>query len=294
MMETIAIVGVGLIGGSLARCVRERGLASRIIGLGRGTENLRKAVELGVVDTAETDFARGIGDADLVVLATPVRSLVGLLGRTAALVRPGAVVTDVGSVKGPILREAAERFPPPCRFVGGHPVAGTEHSGVEASFAALFENRRCILTPTADTDPEALQLVSALWRAAGSEVVFLDADLHDRIMGFVSHLPHLIAYALVNTVRDSEERQGNLLDFTAGGFRDFTRIASSLPEMWRDICLLNREVLLEAIGSFSRTLAALRDRIASGDGTALEESFRLARDLRGRLLEAGIDKPAGV
>jgi len=285
MIQTLAIVGVGLIGGSLARCVKERGLAARIVGLGRGERNLRRALELGVIDVMETDLARGVSDADVVVLATPVTNLAAMLARTAALVRPGAVVTDVGSVKVPIVREAESRFPRPCRFVGGHPVAGTEHSGVEASFAGLFQNRKCILTPTERTDPQATRTVADLWRAVGSQVVTLDADVHDRVMGFVSHLPHLVAYALVNTIRDAESREGNLLDFTAGGFRDFTRIASSHPEMWRDICVMNRDALLEALQAFSRTIEELRRLVSARNGEGLEESFRQARQLRDCLPE---------
>lgn len=285
MFETLAVVGVGLIGGSLARAAKSKGLVSRVVGMGRGEENLVKALELGVIDVMERDPIRGLKEADLVVLATPVNSLTDILGSVAPHVRADAVITDVGSVKGPVVQEAEKHFPRPIRFVGGHPIAGTEHSGVEASFATLFENRKCILTPTDNTDPRAVEAIERFWKAVGSEVITMDLDRHDRVLGFVSHLPHIVAYALVNTVVAAEEKQGELLDFSAGGFRDFTRIASSHPEMWRDICLMNRSALLESIRAFSSTLEALSDLITSGDGNGLEKQFQRSRSTRALMLE---------
>jgi len=280
MFEKTVIVGVGLIGGSLARVLREKRLSSSVVGVGRGAENLRQALELGVVDAVASDLASAIRDADLVVLATPVGGLPDLLAAVADGIRPDAVVTDVGSVKKPVVRAAEARLPRPLRFVGGHPVAGTEHSGAAASFSTLFVRRRCILTPAEGTDPEALASVKALWEAAGSEVVLMDVDTHDRIMGFVSHLPHVIAYALVHTVGRAEPGGETLLPFTAGGFRDFTRIASSHPEMWRDICLGNRDAILEALDAFESAFREFREMIAAGKGEALERRFQESRRIR--------------
>jgi prephenate dehydrogenase len=280
LFESMAVVGVGLIGGSLARAARERGLVSRIIGLGRGQKNLRRALELGVIDVAETDWDRGIRGAELVVLATPVESIVELLPRVGPLCGDETVLTDVGSVKGAIVEEAEGILPNPGLFVGGHPIAGTEHSGVEASFPSLFTDRKTILTPTGRTDPGALDRVRRLWEAVGSTVVLMETDQHDKVMAYVSHLPHMVAYALVHTVYSEDQRQGNLARFSAGGFLDFTRIASSHPEMWRDICLMNRESLLEAIESFALTLETFKALISEKDAKGLEEHFDRCRRTR--------------
>jgi prephenate dehydrogenase len=281
----MVVVGVGLIGGSLARAAREGGLVSRIIGVGRGEENLRRALDLGVVDAMETDWAKALRGAELVVLATPVESIVQLLPKIASLCGERALVTDVGSVKGSIVREAEGILASPGRFVGGHPIAGTENSGVAASFSSLFRDRKTILTPTKRTDPEAVERVRHLWEAVGSDVVLMDVDDHDRVMGFVSHLPHIVAYALVHTVYSEDKKEGNLARFSAGGFLDFTRIASSHPEMWRDICLMNREALLEAIASYAHTLKELEAMVSAGDGKGLEEHFARCKETRAGLLK---------
>jgi len=295
LFKTIAIVGVGLIGGSLARAARERGLVSSVIGLGRGEQNLRRALELGVIDVLEKDLERGIRKADLVVLATPVCTLPELLLKIAPFRKPESFVTDVGSVKAPILREADQIFQAPSPFVGGHPIAGTEHSGVEASFASLFEQRRCILTPGASTDPRALESVRRLWEAVGSEVVTMDAERHDQIMGFISHLPHMVAYGLVHSVRHAEEKGDDLSSFSAGGFGDFTRIASSHPEMWRDICLMNGDAILEAMGAFEKSFREIRQLILEKDGQGLEKVFRQSRQTRAKLLkEQTSSEPAPI
>jgi prephenate dehydrogenase len=281
----MAVVGVGLIGGSLARAARERGLVSRVIGLGRGEENLRRALELGVIDVMETDWSKGIPEAELVVLAIPVEAMVQVLPKIASLCGDQSVVTDVGSVKGSIVEEAERILPAPGRFVGGHPIAGTENSGVEASFASLFTDRKTILTPTGRTDPKALDKVRHLWEAVGSTVILMDMDRHDRVMGFVSHLPHIVAYALVHTVYSVDQREGNLAGFSAGGFLDFTRIASSHPEMWRDICLMNRDALMEAVESFSLTLDRFKALISEKDGQGLADHFSQCRRIRADLLK---------
>ncbi len=285
LFRTAAVIGVGLIGGSLARAARAQGLVSRFVGLGRGEENLRKALDLGVIDTMETDWEKGLRDADLVVLATPVETIVDLFPRIAALCRKDAVVTDVGSVKGAIVEAGERTLPEPGRFVGGHPIAGTENSGVEASFPSLFTDRKTILTPTEATDPGALDRVRRLWEGVGSHVVVMDTGHHDRVMGYVSHLPHIVAYALVHTICREDQPEGNLARFSAGGFLDFTRIASSHPEMWRDICVMNREALLAAVDSFARTLDRFRELIAAEDGKGLEEHFVECRRVRAGLLK---------
>jgi prephenate dehydrogenase len=281
----MAVVGVGLIGGSLARVCKEKGLVSRVVGLGRGQANLRKALELGVIDVLETDWRKGIRGAELVVLATPVEGIVELLPRIAPLCGDETLLTDVGSVKGAIVEAAERALPRPGLFVGGHPIAGTENSGVEASFASLFTDRKTILTPTERTDPKALRRVRRLWEKAGANVVLMDRQDHDRVMGFVSHLPHIVAYALVHTVYREDRKGGNLAGFSAGGFLDFTRIASSHPEMWRDICRMNRDALLEAVDSFSRTLDEFRTMISAKNGTGLEHHFDQCRRARADLLK---------
>ncbi len=285
LFETMTVVGVGLIGGSLARAARESGLVSTIVGLGRGRENLRKALDLGVIDRMETDWGRGVRDAELVVLATPVESIVQLFSKIGPLCGNDTIVTDVGSVKGPIVEAAEKVLPSPERFVGGHPVAGTEHSGAEAGFASLFVDRTTILTPTDRTEPESLERLRLLWEGVGSKVAVMDAQRHDRVMGFVSHLPHIVAYSLVHTVYSEEEREGNVAKFSAGGFLDFTRIASSHPEMWRDICLMNRGAVLEAVDAFALTLDRFKAMISAKDGKGLEEHFDRCRRTRAALLK---------
>lgn len=284
LFGTVAIVGVGLIGGSLARAAKQKNLFGSIIGLGRGRANLLRALELGVIDAIEDRLEEAARMADLVVLATPVSALPGLLARVATSRKPGSIVTDVGSVKGPLVAAAKTLFQEPSPFVAGHPVAGTEHSGVDASFPSLFEGRTCILTPDAGTDPSALNAVRTLWESVGSRVVFMDPGHHDLVMGYVSHLPHMVAYGLVRTIQKAERDGSELSAFSAGGFRDFTRIASSDPEMWRDICLLNREPILESLAAFRDSLRELVHLIDRGDGPGLEEIFRQSRQTRAKIL----------
>jgi prephenate dehydrogenase len=283
----LAIVGVGLIGGSLARAVRERALVSRITGIGRGEKSIQKALELGVIDEMTTDVSQGVASADLIVLAAPVESIVSLLREITHSIKPGAIVTDVGSVKGPIVREADRLFQVPSPFVGGHPIAGTENSGVEASFSTLFQKRKCILTPTTETDMQALEKVKLLWTEVGSEVICMDVDEHDKIMGIISHLPHIVAYALVNTVDRIDPKGDTIYRFSAGGFKDFTRIASSHPEMWRDICLMNRDAILEAVEAFTATLYELKEMVKNTDGEGLERAFENSRRVRAWSIQQG-------
>ncbi|HTP66259.1 MAG TPA: prephenate dehydrogenase/arogenate dehydrogenase family protein, partial [Geobacteraceae bacterium] len=224
LINRLAIVGVGLIGGSLARALREKGEVGEIVGIGRGEANLQKAVELGVIDSWATDPCEGVRGADLVFLATPVCSIAAIVERIAPVLAPGCIVTDGGSVKEGIVAPCERLMAPGTFFIGGHPIAGTEHSGVEASFATLYEGRRCILTPTERTDGEALRKVTRMWETAGSEVVMMDVLKHDRVVGAISHLPHMVAYSLVNAVEGYDRFEDGILKYSAGGFRDFTRI----------------------------------------------------------------------
>lgn len=282
--DTVAVIGVGLIGGSLAMVMRQRGLAARIVGVGRGQANLDAALRLGVVDSATRDLAEGVRDADLVVVATPVLKIADTVRRAAPSLKPGCIVTDAGSVKAAIIDEIEPVMPEGVSFVPGHPIAGTENSGVEAAFPALYQDRVCILTPTERTDRAAVEAVRRLWEEAGSRVVIMDPALHDRVLAAVSHLPHMIAYTLVNTVADLEDSGTDALSFSAGGFKDFTRIASSSPEMWADICALNRDRIVEMIGLFQDRLAELKGHIEKADVDALNVDFSRAKMVRDSLL----------
>jgi len=281
LVKRLTVIGVGLIGGSLVRALREKGAVGEVIGVGRGEANLKRGVELGVLDSYTTDPTEGVKGADLVFLSTPVCSIPALVERIAPHLAPGCVVTDGGSVKESIVTACEPLMPEGTHFIGGHPIAGTEHSGVEASFATLYQGKRCIITPTGNSNGEALAKVVKIWELAGSSVTLMDPVRHDRVVAAISHLPHMVAYSLVNAVEGYEKTAGDLLCFSAGGFRDFTRIASSDPAMWRDIALTNRDAVLEMMDFFATTLGELRTLVAAGDGAGLEQFFlnsKLARD----------------
>ena len=266
----VALIGIGLINGSLALVMRRAGLADEIVACARTEETLAKARALGLADRTTTVPREAVAGADLVVLGTPV----GACGAVAEAMAPGlerhAIVSDVGSLKAEVIRAVVPHLPEPSRFVAAHPVAGTEHSGPEAAFATLFERRHCILTPIEDTDPQALRVVAGLWRAAGCMVDTMTPEHHDRVLAITSHLPHLIAYTIVATVADLEHHlQAEVLRYAAGGFTDFTRIAASDPVMWRDVFLHNREAVLEMLGRFTEDLAALQRAIRWGEGDKL-------------------------
>jgi prephenate dehydrogenase len=284
LIDRLAIIGVGLIGGSLARALREKGMVGEVVGIGRGEANLKRAVELGVVDRYTTDPCAGVRDADLVFLATPVCSIAATVERIAPFLAPGCVVTDGGSVKEGIVASCERLMPAGTHFVGGHPIAGTEHSGVEASFAALYRGKRCILTPTEHTDRDALARVVKMWEAAGSEVILMDVVKHDRVVAAISHLPHMVAYSLVNAVEGYDRFDESILKYSAGGFRDFTRIASSDPAMWRDIALMNRDALLEMMDFFTRYFAELRSLVEQGDGEGMRRFFEESKQSRDAIL----------
>lgn len=276
----LTIIGVGLIGGSLARVCRKKGLADELVGVGRGRKNLELALELGVIDRWSHQVEEGVDGADGVVLATPMGTIIPLAERMAPHIEAGCLVTDVGSTKASVVEPLERLLQPTAAFVGGHPIAGTEKSGVEASFETLFEGFRCILTPTDRTDTEALARVQSLWEACGMSVVCMDPDTHDTLLAGVSHLPHMVAYALINTVTGLSSNDHDAVAYSAGGFRDFTRIAASDPTMWRDICLANRKPLLAMIDRFSGSLDELREAIEGADGEALQELFAAARRIR--------------
>jgi len=280
----MCIIGVGLIGGSFALALREAGLVGEVIGVGRGVDNLRRAVELGVIDRYTTDPAEGVRDADLVFLATPVLAMSEVMAKISGHLKRGSVLTDGGSVKGAIIDAVQPHLPAGVHFVPGHPIAGTEKSGAEAAFPTLYRERRCILTPTEATDAGALALVKALWQAAGSEVVVMDVEKHDRVLAAISHLPHMVAYALVVAGSSYDRYEENILEYSAGGFKDFTRIASSDPTMWRDIALTNKDALLEMMTHFEHFFAELREDIASSEGEKLYEFFLKSKQSRDAIL----------
>lgn len=283
--KKVAIIGVGLIGGSFAMVLRKDGLASEFVGIGRGLPNLETAKRLGIVDSFTQNIGEGVKDADLVIVAVPVLKIAETIKQAAPYLKPGCIVTDVGSVKGDVVKEVEPLIPQGVHFVPGHPIAGTEHSGAEAAFAELYIGRKCILTPTPKTDPEALDKVKRAWEATGAKVVVMDAASHDMILAAVSHLPHMIAYTLVNTVGDMEDAGVDALSYSAGGFKDFTRIASSSPEMWSDICAMNREQILNTIDSFRKRLDGLRALIEKQDLSSLKTEFERAKRLRDSLLK---------
>ncbi|PLY12110.1 MAG: prephenate dehydrogenase/arogenate dehydrogenase family protein [Desulfuromonas sp.] len=280
----LAVVGVGLIGGSLALALKEAGAVGHVVGVGRGLPNLEKALELGVVDSFTQNLSEGVADADVVFLATPVRTLPVVAAEAVKVMKPGAILTDGGSVKGTVSEEIDPLMPEGVHFVPGHPIAGTEQSGAEAAFPTLYRGKRCILTPTDATDADALATVSRMWQVAGSEVAVMDVEKHDRILAAISHLPHMVAYSLVNAVGAYDRYPENILDYSAGGFRDFTRIASSDPTMWRDIAQTNRAALVEMMDQFERFFAELKADVESGDGARLFEFFQRSKQSRDAIL----------
>ena len=287
MFERVALIGIGLINSSIARLMKRDGLAGEIVIYSRRAATLEKAMELGLATRAETEAAAAVENADLVILGAPVGANAAIAEAIGPSLMPGAIVTDVGSVKSAVIRDVAPHLPEGVHLVPAHPVAGTEFSGPEAGFAELFEDHWCILTPPEGCDPAAVDKVAEFWRRAGSTVDIMDAALHDKVLANTSHLPQLIAYNIVGTVLDIElvtERE--VVKYAAGGFRDFTRIAASDPEMWRDVFLNNQEAVLEMLGRFTEDLAILQRAIRWGDGKALEKLFTRTRGIRRELIAA--------
>lgn len=287
LFDRVALIGIGLIGSSLARALRLHGLAGHIAISTRRAETLSKAEELALGDSyslAPTDAAR---DADLVVVCTPMGAQGPVAESISSVLKPGAIVTDVGSVKVPTIADMTPHIPDGVHLVPGHPIAGTEHSGPEAGYANLFPGRWTILTPAPDCDADAVAKVRALWEGVGSTVEIMTPDHHDRVLAITSHLPHLIAFSIVDTADQLEdETKKEVITFSASGFRDFTRIAAGDPVMWRDIFLTNRDAVLESLGRFTEDLTALQRAIRKGDGAMLEETFARARAVRRSIIDA--------
>jgi cyclohexadieny/prephenate dehydrogenase len=285
--QRVALIGIGLVNSSLARVLRRDKTAGEIVACARRQETLDTATKLGLSDRTTLDPAAAVAGADLVVLGTPLSAYAGIAEAIAGALKRGAIVTDVGSVKQAVIRDVRPHMPAGVHFVAGHPVAGTEHSGPASGFAELFRDRWCILTPLPDTDPGALAKVTALWQSAGMKVLTMDAEHHDLVLAITSHLPHLIAYTIVGTATDLEDAlKSEVIKFSAGGFRDFTRIAASDPVMWRDVFLNNREAVLEMLQRFSEDLTALQRAIRWGEGQKLEDLFTRTRAIRRSIIEA--------
>ena len=281
LFERIALIGIGLIGSSLARVVKRDGLAGHVVACARRAETLAAAERLEIVDSTTHDPAAAAAGADLVIICTPIGSYGEVARAIAPSLSPGAIVSDVGSVKRAVLEAVTPHLPDGVHFVPGHPIAGTENTGPEAGFDTLFEGRWFLITPPPGTDETAIERVAELWRRAGSMVARMDAAHHDHVLAITSHIPHLIAYTIVGTATDLEDQlKSEVIKYSAAGFRDFTRIAGSDPVMWRDVFLNNRDAVLEMLGRFTEDLTALQRAVRVGDGKALESLFTRTRDIR--------------
>ncbi len=289
----IALIGIGLIGSSIARDVKELGLANEVVISSRSTETLKRAEELALGTHYVSSAAEAVKDADLVIVSVPVGSSGVVAEQIAPNLKPGAILTDVGSTKASVISQMAPHVPEGVHFIPGHPLAGTEKSGPDAGFAGLFRDRWCIFTPLPDTDANALEKLKAFWIALGSRVDDMDPQHHDKVLAIVSHLPHIIAYNIVGTADDLETvTESEVIKYSASGFRDFTRLAASDPTMWRDICLHNKDAILEMLARFSEDLAYLQRAIRWGEGDKLFELFTRTRDVRRSIIQAGQDVDA--
>lgn len=291
--QRLTIIGLGLIGSSIARAVRKAGLAQHIVALDRDKAVRERVAELGIADEITADIGQAVKGADLVILCVPVMANGALAAAMSPHLAPGAIVSDVGSVKGAVVRDVGPHLPAGVQFVPAHPVAGTEYSGPDAGFAELFVNRWSILTPPPEADPAAIERVRALWVAMGANVEVMTPEHHDLVLAITSHVPHLIAYNIVGTAADMEQvTQGEVVKFSAGGFRDFTRIAASDPTMWRDVFLTNKDAVLEMLGRFSEDLLALQRMIRWGDGDSLHALFTRTRAIRRGIIASGQETAA--
>jgi cyclohexadieny/prephenate dehydrogenase len=293
LFQRAALIGFGLIGGSIARAAKLQGLASEIVTTARSETTRARVKELGIVDAVVESNAEAADGADLVILCIPVGACGPVAKEIAPHLKPGAVISDVGSVKGAIVRDMAPHLPKSVHFVPAHPVAGTEHSGPDSGFAELFINRWCILTPPEGTDPHAVERLRAFWAGLGARVETMTPEHHDLVLAITSHLPHLIAYTIVGTADElAQVTESEVIKFSAGGFRDFTRIAASDPTMWRDVFLANKEAVLEMLGTFNEDLSKLTRAIRRGDGEALFDHFTRTRAIRRGIVETGQDSAA--
>lgn len=294
LFDRIALVGIGLIGSSLAHVIRREGLAGTVVVSTRRAETLARAEALELGDRYTLDAAEAVEDADLVVASVPVGASAEVAERIGGALKPGAIVTDAGSTKASVIAQMQPHMPEGVHFIPGHPIAGTEHSGPDAGFADLFEGRWCILTPPPGTDEAAIARLTEFWKRCGSMVDIMDPQHHDMVLAIVSHLPHIIAYNIVGTADDLEAvTKSEVIKYSASGFRDFTRLAASDPTMWRDVCLHNRDAILEMLARFSEDLSSLQRAIRWGDGDKLFELFTRTRAIRRSIIEAGqeIDVP---
>lgn len=288
MFHKITIIGFGLIGSSIARAVKDRHLARRIVAADVSDAVCKKVLELGLADEITTDIVRSVSHSDVVFICVPLGAYKQVAQAISPFLKAGAIVTDVGSVKEAAIDIIGPLLPDSVHLVPGHPISGTEHSGPAAGFASLFEDRWCILTPLAETDVKAVEQVTKLWEAFGARIEIMDPKHHDLVLGITSHLPHLIAYTIVGTANDLEDDiKSEVIKFSASGFRDFTRIAASDPIMWRDIFLQNREAVLEMLQRFTEDLTALQKAIRRGDGTFLFDVFSHTRAIRREIIDLG-------
>jgi cyclohexadieny/prephenate dehydrogenase len=291
--DRIALIGFGLIGGSIARAARAQGLAKEIVTTARSAKTRARVMELGIVDRVVETNAQAAEGADLVILCIPVGACGAVASEIADHLKPGAIISDVGSVKNAVVKEMAPHLPAGVHFVPAHPVAGTEHSGPDSGFAELFINRWCILTPPEGTDENATERLRAFWAGIGARVEIMTPEHHDLVLAITSHLPHLIAYTIVGTADElAQVTSSEVIKFSAGGFRDFTRIAASDPTMWRDVFLANKDAVLEMLGTFNEDLSKLTRAIRRGDGEALFEHFTRTRAIRRGIVEIGQDSAA--
>ena len=287
LFDRVALIGAGLIGSSLGRAIRQEQLAKSVTAYSRRSDTRKRLSHLGIVDSVAESIEEAVDGADLIIISVPVGASEDVAVRIGPHIKPDAVVTDTGSVKESVIRAITPHIPNSANFVPGHPIAGTENSGPEAGFASLFEGRWCVITPTDDTSESAIDQVTNLWRRVGSKVDIMTPAHHDKVLAITSHIPHLIAFNIVGTVADLEDdTKMEAVKYAAGGFRDFTRIAASDPEMWRDVFMENREAVLEMLGRFSEDLSVLQRAIRRGDANGLETKFTRTRDLRRRVIDA--------
>ena len=291
LFEQIALIGIGLIGSSIARRVKRDGLANFISVTARSQKSLDKALKLGIADEITLNQNNCVKNADLIIICSPVGTYAEIIQNIRAGIKPGAIITDVGSVKQTVINDLSPHIPDDVHLVPAHPVAGTEHSGPDAGFPELFEDRWCIITPTNQTNKKAVNQVKKFWQSLGSNVEIMEPKRHDQVMAMTSHLPHLIAYTIVGTATDLEKTLANeVIKFSAGGFRDFTRIAASDPTMWRDVFLNNSDAVLEMLQRFSEDITALQRAIRWGEGDKLYELFSRTREARRGVIEAKQEK----
>lgn len=292
LFQRVAIIGLGLIGSSICHAMKRGAIAGHVVGFSSTEATRARAMELGFVDEVAASAVDAVREADLVILCTPVGAYAAIAAAMEPALKGGAIVTDAGSVKNAVVRDVGPFIPDGVHFIPGHPIAGTEQSGPDAGFAELFDGRWCILTPVPGSDRDAVARLAAFWEACGSKIDYMEPKHHDLVLAITSHLPHLIAYNIVGTADDLEQvTEAEVIKYSAGGFRDFTRLAASDPTMWRDVCLNNKDAILEMLGRFSEDLSALQRSIRWGDSDALFNLFTRTRAVRRSIIDAGQEMP---